>query len=128
MLRQLLERVRQAKGSDPGLDAEIAARLGLRGNTATSRPSGNQQTSPSPAFTSSIDDCLDLVRRMRPDWAWHIGWDAEGVLPYVTLLRCGTRFEARAATVPLAILDVLLQVEIAARAERAPRTLEQKPI
>jgi hypothetical protein len=101
-VQELLERTRRATGSDSDLDAAIAAGLGP--------PAMGKDAAP--PFTRSIEACLDLLHRRRPGWAWHIGWDANGVMPYVTLSKDERRYEARASTLPLALLDVLLQVEI----------------
>lgn len=105
--QDLLLRVRRATGSDPEIDAAIAA-LDPRAAIEASSP---------PSFTRSVDACLELLRRTRPGWAWHVGWGATGVVPYVTVSRSERRYEARASTIPLALLDALLQVEIADAAD-----------
>ena len=103
----LLARVRQATGSDPELDAAITAGLDPAALDAGPRP-----------FTRSVDACLELLHRIRPGWAWHVGWGATGVVPYATVSRGDHRYEARASTIPLALLDALLQVEIAEATDR----------
>jgi hypothetical protein len=96
-LEALSARVAAATGSDRELDRELA-RLLTGAAPATA-----------PDYTASVDRCVDLVHVALPGWSWHVGWDATGVLPYATLHLGGRRFEARAPTVPLALLRALLR-------------------
>lgn len=102
-IAELLERVRSGTGSDSGLDAEISRCL-----------DGPQQgAGDPPPYTSSIDRCIDLLHRVLPAWAWHTGFGPRGVVPYASVSKGETRFEATAATVPLAILQAILEARLA---------------
>jgi hypothetical protein len=96
-LEALGERVAAATGSDRELDRELA-RL-LIGDASM----------PPPDYTASVERCIDLVHLVLPGWAWHVGWNASGVLPYATLHQGQQRVEASAPTVPLALLRALLR-------------------
>ncbi len=101
-IADLLARVRAATGHDVDLDAAIDAELPLDGADA-------------PAYTASVDACLALIGHALPGWHWHVGYGAKGVMPYARVSdRTNThRAEATAATVPLALLDALLQAKLA---------------
>lgn len=94
-LDELLARLEAATGSDRQLDAALA--LAFAGGE------------PPPDYTASVDRCLDLVRAVLPGWAWHVGWNATGVLPYATLHGPGGVTAASAGTVPLALLRALVK-------------------
>ncbi|MEK0085106.1 hypothetical protein [Benzoatithermus flavus] len=96
-LEALGEHVAIATGSDRELDRELDRVL-----------TGDASTTP-PDYTASVDRCIDLVHLVLPGWAWHVGWDASGILPYATLCRGRQRVEARAPTVPLALLRALVR-------------------
>ena len=96
-IRQALAAVARATGADRDLDALI--RDAVYGN----------ESDDSPEYTASVDACLDLLRAVLPGWHWHVGHGASGVMPYASLSRDDDRFEAEAATVPLALLNVTLQ-------------------
>jgi hypothetical protein len=91
----LLGRLEGATGSDRELDAALAHAFGV--------------ADPVPDYTASVDRCLDLVHAVLPGWAWHVGWNATGVLPYATLHGPQGLVAASAATVPLALLKALLR-------------------
>ncbi|MGD9512176.1 MAG: hypothetical protein AB7I59_17935 [Geminicoccaceae bacterium] len=91
----LLDRLERATGSDRDLDAALARAF--------------QIAAPAPDYTASVDRCLDLVRALLPGWAWHVGWNATGILPYATLHGPQGLVAASAATVPLALLKALLR-------------------
>lgn len=91
----LLARLESATGSDRQLDAALAQAFG-----------GGE---PAPDYTASVDRSLDLIHVLLPGWAWHIGWNATGVLPYATLHGPQGLIAASAATVPLALLKALLR-------------------
>lgn len=101
-LQALGERVATATGSDRALDRELARLL-----------AGLPPADAAPDYTASVDRCVDLVHQALPGWSWHVGWDASGVLPYATLHQGEQRVEARAPTVPLAILRALLRARAA---------------
>ena len=89
-------RLEVATGSDRELDGELARVLA--GASPGTVPAD---------YTSSVDQCVELVRAAAPGWAWHVGWDASGLLPYATLRQGEHRIEAAAPTVPLALLRAL---------------------
>lgn len=82
----------RATGADARLDAALHALVA---------PGGAVEA---PSYTGSVDACLALVRALLPDWRWHVGHGATGVLPYATLSRGEVRFAADGPTVPLALL------------------------
>jgi hypothetical protein len=93
----LLDRLERATGSDRDLDNALAHAFKV--------------AAPAPDYTASVDRCLDLVHAVLPGWAWHVGWNATGVLPYATLHGPQGLVGASAATVPLALLKALLRAE-----------------
>lgn len=101
-LNELADRVAAATGSDRDLDAALARAFG-----------GGE---PPPDYTSSVDRCIELVHAIMPGWAWHVGWNATGILPYASLHHGAELTEAAAPTVPLALLKALLQARLAAGA------------
>ena len=96
-LRMLLARLDAATGSDRALDAEIGRLLGPRAPEAVLD------------YTASVDRTIDLVHALLPDWGWHLGWNATGVLPYAVLHAGVRRVEAAAPTVPLALLKAMVR-------------------
>lgn len=101
-LKSLLTRLAAANGRDHELDSAIAEHLdNLSGGASV------------PAYTASVDRCLELLRHCLPDWHWHLGYGASGVLPYAVVARDDERFEAAAATVPLALLLAIAQARLA---------------
>ena len=92
-LQELSRRIAAATGADRQLDDDLARLLG--------------PGAPAADYTASVDRCIDLVHARLPGWAWHVGRNASGVLPYATLHR-GEQLVAEAApTVPLALLRAL---------------------
>src|SRR5512134_1147056 len=108
-LHLLLQRLRQAEGRDGALDRKIAQDLDV-----------GAPTTEVPAYTASVDCCLDLLHRLLPGWRWHVGYSASGILPYAFVADGGCRFEATAPTVPLALLIVITQAHLALKTESAP--------
>ena len=94
-LDKLLSDVKAATGSDRDLDRVIFMALGGGDGEA-------------PPYTSSVDACIDLVHRALPGWGWHVGFGPRGIVPYASLHKDETRFEASAPTVPLALLAAAL--------------------
>ena len=99
-LNELADRIAAATGSDRELDVALARMFG-----------GGE---PPPDYTSSVDRCIELVHAVMPGWAWHVGWNATGILPYASLHHGTELAEAAAPTVPLALLRALLQARLAA--------------
>jgi hypothetical protein len=93
-LDEVRRRLDDVTGADRTLDGAIADALG--------RPV------PAPDYTASVDRCIDLIHACLPGWAWHVGWNASGVLPYATLHGDGQLVAANAPTVPLALLKALV--------------------
>ena len=92
-LQELFRRIVAATGTDRQLDDDLARLLG--------------SATPAPDYTASVDRCIDLVHARLPGWAWHVGWNASGVLPYATLHRSEQLVAEAAPTVPLALLRAL---------------------
>lgn len=92
-------RIDAATGADRQLDRDIA-RVFARAE-------------PAPDYTASVDRCLDLVQASLPGWAWHVGWNASGVLPYATLHGGAHLVAAAGPTVPLALLRALCRAMLA---------------
>jgi hypothetical protein len=108
-LHVLLHRLRQAQGCDGALDQKIAQDLDV-----------GAPTTEVPAYTASVDCCLDLLHRLLPGWHWHVGYGASGILPYAFVADGERRFEATAPTVPLALLIVITQALLTLKADLAP--------
>ena len=100
-LETLIARLAALKGRDHDLDAAIAEQLDDMTDAAAVPP-----------YTASVDRCLELLHRCLPDWHWHLGYGANGVLPYAVLTRGDRRHEAMAATVPLALLIALARASL----------------
>ncbi len=108
-LQNLGSRIGATTGPSRDLDHEIAS--------AIDRRSDGQQVR---EYTSSVDTCLTLIRRVLPDWHWHVGHGPRGILPYASLLKTSNpgdgeeiRVEATAPTVPLALLHAAVKALIA---------------
>lgn len=100
-LESLLTRLERADGHDEALDQMIAQALaGLRDET------------PTPDYTASVERCLDLLHKLLPQWRWHVGYSANGVMPYVVLMNGVQRVEAEAPTVPLALLRAIAKATL----------------
>lgn len=108
-LPALLSRITAATGQDTALDARIGELLApMNGAHAL------------PAYTASVDACLDLIRSTLPHWHWHVGHGPRGLLPYASLTKhvpatnvVEGRVEASAPTVPLALLGATVKAHIA---------------
>ena len=73
-LIKLQDQIAGATGRDRDLDRQIGSLLddpSRRGDEAT--------------YTASVDDCIALIGRVLPHWAWHVGYGPRGILPYATL-------------------------------------------
>lgn len=107
-LPKLLDLLASAKGSDRELDQAIADIL-------------DHSTSPAPEYIASVLECIRLLARALPDWHWHIGYGARGIMPYVTLSNLvgdvdgptRQRVEVTAPTVPLALLRAAVEALMA---------------
>ena len=97
-LEDLLKRLAAATGADAGLDRLIAARL-----------EGSDAPDPVPDYTASVESCLGLIGRVLLGWHWHVGFGPRGIFPYATLQDSEDLFEALAPTVPLALLQAVMQ-------------------
>jgi len=91
-LARLIEKLGAATGSDRELDRDLAA---LNGAEVLD-------------YTSSVDRSVDLLHALLPGWSWHVGWDAQGIMPYATVHLDERIFEARAPTVPIALLRAMM--------------------
>jgi len=90
-LKNLLTAIETASGADPRLDAKIDNIL-------------RNSKEPGPAYTASVDSCLELIHDVLPDWHWHVGRGAGGVMPYASLSKGNLKVVADGVTVPLVIL------------------------
>ena len=108
-LEDLLKRTAATTGADAELDRLIAARL-----------EGSDAPAPVPDYTASVDSCLGLIARVLPGWHWHVGFGPRGIFPYATLREGEDLFEALAPTVPLALLQAVMQAA-SARGRRGHR-------
>lgn len=99
-LKQLETDLAAATGADTELDAEIhESAYGVRPDSV-------------PAYTSSVDACLELIHERLPEWHCHIGYGPRGIFPYAMLThdpeQTGARSEKVAPTVPLALLGAFV--------------------
>lgn len=100
-IARLIKRLQGATGADRGLDAHIHAVV----HSLIDDPSGKDI----PEYTATEPACFELIRRALPGWKWHVGYGPKGVFPYAFVSNeHGERFEARAPTVPLALLLALM--------------------
>jgi hypothetical protein len=98
---RLIKRLQEATGADRGLDAHVHAIV----QELTRDPSRESI----PKYTASEPACLELIGQVLPGWKWHVGYGVKGVFPYASVSNDdGKRFEAKAPTVPLALLLALL--------------------
>ncbi|MEO1018086.1 MAG: hypothetical protein AAFY56_10380, partial [Pseudomonadota bacterium] len=93
--------IENATGADPSLDQAIAATFDR------SSPDGRALD-----YTASVDRCVELVHQLLPGWAWHVGFGPNGIVPYATLHDDVHRTEAKAPTVPLALLKAVTKARI----------------
>jgi len=102
-LAELVQMITSATGPDDKLDASINAAIGPM-------PTGE---SIEPAFTRSVDACIELIEYHFPHGHWHVGFDPRGIEPYAGLSYGNKRLESQAPTVPLALLSALIKALIA---------------
>ena len=100
---RLEKRIGQAAGPDGRIDKSIAAML-----------DGGKDKDAIPPYTASVDECIALIKRTLPAWHWHVGHGPSGVVPYASMSRSDgdadpILAEARAPTVPLALLGALIK-------------------
>jgi hypothetical protein len=100
-LAALLDRIEAATGADRALDAAIEQAL------APPHAEGPSRTPPD--YTASVDHCLDLLHALLPDWHWHIGRGARGIMPYVTLSNGRITVTAGGTTVPQVLLAAIVK-------------------
>lgn len=100
-LAALIDALDAATGRDLDLDERLRVAFG---DAASS------------TYTSSVDDCLALVRQGLPDWSWHVGWSGDGISPYATLHKDDVLIQRVAPTVPLALLRAFCRAMVAERA------------
>ena len=100
-LSKLLKRIQSATGRDDNLDGEIGRHL----------DNAYGETVGPPRYTASVDTCIGLIERVMPGWHWHVGYGPKGIMPYASLKNEDKRYEATAATVPLALLTVVLEAK-----------------
>ncbi len=94
-LASLLSHIEAATGADRALDAAIEQ--ALRGRAQDP-----------PAYTASVDHCLDLAHELLPNWHWHIGRGARGIMPYASLSKGEVTVTADGVTVPLVLLAAIV--------------------
>jgi hypothetical protein len=94
-LASLLSHIKAATGADRTLDAAIEQTL-----------RGRSQDPPD--YTASVDHCLDLLHELLPDWHWHIGRGARGIMPYASLSNGQITVSADGITVPLVLLAAIV--------------------
>jgi hypothetical protein len=87
----LAKRLDAAVGADSALDREIAATFGVA----------------EAPFTASVSHCRALVESALPDLRLHLGFSANGLFPYASLVGDAVHVMSEAPTVPLAILRSL---------------------
>jgi hypothetical protein len=95
--RGLADGAARATGADPALDAALAAAFGVA----------------AAPFTGSVEDAEALAAAALPGWKLHLGFDVTGVFPYVRLSNNGSRVEAGASALPLAIVRAVIQAMVA---------------
>lgn len=98
-LQSLQRRIESGNGADRALDADIEKIL--RG------PSDHP-----PDYTASVDRCLELLHGVLPNWHWHLGHGATGMMPYATLSKGQTRVSADGTTVPQVLLAAIIKALI----------------
>lgn len=95
-LQNLQTRIDAASGADRDLDADIETALHGAADEA-------------PSYTASVDRCLDLLHAYLPDWHWHLGRGASGVMPYASLTKGRKTVTADGVTVPLVLLSAIFK-------------------
>jgi len=103
-LSSLQQRIETATGTDRDLDADID-RLLRRVDEEPPDPHPDV----APAYTASVDRCLELLHDILPDWHWHIGRDASGVFPYAALSKGKITISAEGTSVPLVLLIAVIR-------------------
>lgn len=108
----LITRVRQAKGGDQWINAELhvlanpqtcEAAQGAEAGLYWQGAGGAQTLRRAPPYTSSIDAAISLVERVRPAFWWVVG-GSEG-MEYEAEVG---RWKAKGHSAPLALLAALL--------------------
>ena len=61
-----------------------------------------------PDHTASVDHSVDLLHALLPDWHWHIGRGARGIMPYASLSNGRVTVSADGITVPLVLLAAIV--------------------
>jgi len=107
-LSSLQQRIEVATGADHDLDAAID-RLLRRAVDAPPDTGADAVPEATPAYTASVDQCLELLHAVLPDWHWHIGRGASGVFPYATLSKGKTVISADGTSVPLVLLTAMIR-------------------
>ena len=102
-LNRLEQKLKQATGPSKKIDRDVSA---LRQNAP--------QDEAVVAYTASVDDCIALINDLLPEWHWHVGHGPMGIFPYASMSlddgkSSARHFEAKAPTVPLALLGVLVK-------------------
>ena len=98
-LQSLQARIEAGTGADRDLDAAIENSL--------IGPSENP-----PEYTANVDRCLELIQAKLPNWHWHIGRSATGLMPYVSLSHGKLMVSAEGTTVPLVLLTAIVKALI----------------
>ncbi len=101
-LHSLKQRIESGNGADRDLDADIEKIL--------CGPSDHP-----PDYTASVDRCLELLHGVLPNWHWHLGRGATGMMPYATLSKGRTSVSADGTTVPQVLLAVIVRALIEQR-------------
>ncbi len=91
-LKTLKSALETASGASPDLDSLVAETLHVRARD----------------YSSSVDDCIELIHELFPDSHWHLGRAANGVSMYATLEEGGHREERDGGTIPLVLLSVIV--------------------
>jgi len=100
-LASLLDRIEAATGADRALDASIDRAL-------APMHAWNRAQDP-PDYTASVDRCLDLLHELLPDWHWHLGRGALGIMPYASLSNGKVAVSADGTTVPQVLLAAIVK-------------------
>jgi len=90
-LRALKSQLKSATGASKDLDQLIAETLHV----------------PRRDYSSSVDDCIELIHEVFPNAHWHLGRAANGVSVYATLEDGRHREESSGTTIPLVLLTVI---------------------
>lgn len=100
-LASLLDRIEAATGADRALDAAV--------NRALAPIHAENGTQDPPDYTASVDRCLDLLHELLPDWHWHLGRGARGIMPYASLSNGEVTISADGTTVPQVLLAAIVK-------------------